>query len=154
MTEYKIRPVAYVKNDRKEPDDDYWGDVVSKIVLDESIPSEAIEGIEQFSHLEVLFYFHKVKESKIMAGKAHPRNNPDWPEVGIFCQRRKGRPNRMGLTVVELLSAEDRTLTVRGLDAIDGTPVIDIKPFTRNFIPAGEIKQPRWVDEMMKNYWK
>jgi len=154
MTEYYIRPIGYVKNDRKEPEDDYWGDVISEITLDKTIPTEAFEGIGQFSHLEILFYFHRVKESKIVSGKAHPRNNKEWPEVGIFCQRRKGRPNLLGLTVVELISVRERSITVEGLDAIDETPVIDIKPFTRNFIPSGEIKQPWWIDEMMKNYWK
>jgi tRNA-Thr(GGU) m(6)t(6)A37 methyltransferase TsaA len=153
MDEITIKPLAFVKNDRKEAKDDNWGEVISEIVLVDNMPSEALEGIEEFSHLEILFHFHKADRAKIVTGTAHPRNNPDWPEVGIFCQRRKNRPNLLGLTVVELVEKKDRSLIVKGLDAIDGTPVIDIKPLTKGFLPKGEIRQPWWIDELMKKYW-
>ncbi|RYZ19267.1 MAG: tRNA (N6-threonylcarbamoyladenosine(37)-N6)-methyltransferase TrmO, partial [Chitinophagaceae bacterium] len=77
-----------------------------------------------------------------------------WPKVGIFAQRNKDRPNRIGLVTVELLERRERSLLVRRLDAIDGTPVLDIKPVFRQFGPQGELRQPVWVDELLKNYWK
>jgi len=154
MNEYRITPVAFVRNSRTEATDDNWGETISEITLADGMPSDAIAGIGEFSHLEILFYFHKADPARILTGKAHPRNNRDWPQVGIFCQRRKARPNLLGLTVVELVEVQARSIFVRMLDAVDGTPVIDIKPFIRNFIPTGEIKQPSWVDELMKNYWK
>ena len=88
----------------------------------------ALDGLEEFSHLEILFHFHKADPAKEITGKRHPRNNPAWPAVGIFARRGKNRPNHLGLTVVKLMiRREGRTLEVENLDALDGTPVIDIK---------------------------
>ncbi len=149
----QIEPVGYVKSDRTEIRDDHWTGE-SQIVLSDSFEAEAFDGIEEFSHLEILFHFHKADPAKICRGAAHPRNNPDWPKVGIFVRRGKNRPNHLGLTVVKLLKVEGKTLSVSGLDAIDGTPVIDIKPLLRGFLPKEEIRQPRWADEIMADYWK
>ena len=88
-----------------------------------------------------------------MVHKGHPRGNKNWPEVGIFAQRKKDRPNAMGLTVVELVKREGNTITVKYLDAIDGTPILDIKPVMKEFLPGKEIKQPEWSIELMKDYW-
>ena len=82
-----------------------------------------------------------------------PRNNPDWPRLGIFAQRGKNRPNRLGSTVVRILGREGRTLRVAELDAVDGTPVLDIKPVMREFLPRGDVRQPSWVAELMRDYW-
>jgi tRNA (Thr-GGU) A37 N-methylase len=82
-----------------------------------------------------------------------PRDNPEWPEVGIFAQRGRGRPNRIGVSVCTLLSVDGKRVSVRGLDAIDGTPVLDIKPYMHQFGPRGEIRQPRWADEIMADYF-
>ena len=73
--------------------------------------------------------------------------------VGIFAQRGKDRPNRIGVTVCSLLGVDGLTLRVRGLDAIDGTPVLDIKPVMRGFLPRGEVREPEWAGELMKGYW-
>ena len=83
----------------------------------------------------------------------HPRNNPAWPLVGMLAQRGKNRPNRLGVTVARLVSVSGRILTVRGLDAVDGTPVLDIKPVMREFLPRGEVRQPDWAIELMRDYW-
>jgi tRNA (Thr-GGU) A37 N-methylase len=83
----------------------------------------------------------------------HPRGNKDWPEVGIFAQRAKDRPNRLGVTVCQVLSIEESTIRVSGLDAIDGTPVVDIKPWMAEFGPRGQVVQPEWSSELMKDYW-
>ncbi|MBD3256824.1 tRNA (N6-threonylcarbamoyladenosine(37)-N6)-methyltransferase TrmO [candidate division GN15 bacterium] len=147
-----IRPVAYVESDRTEIKDDNWSGE-SRIVLADDMPDDALAGVEEFSYLEILFHFHKADPTKVVTGLRHPRNNPNWPQVGIFARRGKNRPNHLGLTVVKLVKIEGRVLTVTGLDAIDGTPVIDIKPLLRGFLPREELTQPSWADEIMANYW-
>ena len=149
-----IEPIGFVKNSRQAVEDDYWGEVVSEIVINETLGAEAIQGLEDFSHAEVIFAFHLVDEKKIVTGARHPRNNPDYPKVGIFAQRGKNRPNRLGLTTVKILKRNDNVLFVTGLDAIDGTPIIDMKPVIKEFLPEGEIRQPQWATEIMQNYWK
>lgn len=151
--EIKLTPIATVKNSRKQPVDDYWEAIISEIELAENIPIEAFNSISGFSHLEIIYYFDKVKSDDIVY-KGHPRENPNYPLVGIFGQRKKNRPNRIGLCTVELLEHNGRTLVVRNLDAIDGTPVLDIKPVFKEFQPFGRIRQPDWVKDLMKNYWK
>ena len=148
-----LQPIGLVKNSRKEIEDDGWGGVVSEIVLDESLSEESLWGIEEFSHAEVVFYFHKVDKEKIVTRARHPRNNPAWPRVGIFAQRGKNRPNRIGLAAVRIISRAGKVLRVEGLDAIDGTPVLDIKPILAEFLPQGDIRQPEWSKELMREYW-
>ena len=148
-----LSPIAFVKNIRAEIQDDHWGDVVSIIELDSAFSEDALFQIESFSHSEIVFYFHLVNEDKIETGARHPRNNESWPKVGIFAQRGKNRPNRLGVTTVKILKREGRQLFVQGLDAIDGTPVLDIKPVIKEFLPREEIRQPVWATELMKNYW-
>lgn len=150
---FTIKPIAYVKNSRQEIEDDHWGSIVSEIELVEEISELALSGISDFSHLEIIFYFDKVSDDNIQYNARHPRNNPSYPKVGIFSQRGKNRPNKLGLTSVELLSHSDCTITVRGLDAINGTPIIDIKPIMKEFLPKGELKQPKWSTELMEKYW-
>ncbi|MCB0711430.1 MAG: SAM-dependent methyltransferase [Ignavibacteriae bacterium] len=149
-----LQPVAYVRNHRPELQDDLWGDVVSEVVLVDTLAEEAFEGITEFSHLEIIFHFDRVPEEKIIQGARHPRGNQEWPLVGIFAQRGKNRPNRLGLTIVRLLERNGRTIRVVGLDAVDGTPVLDIKPVMREFLPREEIVQPEWSTELMSQYWK
>jgi tRNA (adenine37-N6)-methyltransferase len=150
---FTLKTLAFVKNSRQLIADDNWGNVISEIELAEELPSSMLDGIEDFSHLEIIFIFDKVNENDVVVTSAHPRENSSWPKVGIFAQRKKNRPNRIGLCTVELIKKNGRTLTVRGLDAIDGTPVIDIKPVMKEFLPKGEITQPDWATELMKNYW-
>jgi tRNA (adenine37-N6)-methyltransferase len=147
-----VQPVAFVTNTRNEPIDDQWSEVVSGITLADHVPSEALLGLDQFSHLEIIYYFDRVNVSEVVFA-GHPRGNRSYPRTGIFGQRKKDRPNQLGLTTVELVAVEDRRLTVRYLDAIDGTPVLDIKPVFRQFQVKREIVQPAWVEDLMKNYW-
>jgi len=147
-----LKPIATISNKRPNPTDDFWGDTISEITLLPHIPEEAFKGIEDFSHLEIIYYFNKVDQNKIVySGK--PRGNPAWPEMGIFCQRKKDRPNQLGLCTVELIEHTGRTIKVKYLDAIDGTLVLDIKPVFKEFGINNEIHQPDWVSELMKNYW-
>jgi len=148
-----LKPVAIVKNSRATPTDDYWGSIISEVELAEDIPTEAFASISDFSHLEVIYYFNKV-DPKDIVFCGRPRGNPAYPLVGIFGQRKKDRPNTIGLCTVELIEHKGRILMVKGLDAIDGTPVLDIKPVFKEFQPKGELKQPAWVADLMKDYWK
>ncbi|MEL4025129.1 SAM-dependent methyltransferase [Lysinibacillus endophyticus] len=151
---YFIEPVAFVKNNRKEILDDHWGSIISTIELAENIDESSLKGIEEFSHLEIIFYFNKVEDNKIQYEARHPRNNPDFPLVGIFAQRGKNRPNKLGVTIVKLIEVKNRQLLVEGLDAIDGTPIIDIKPVMNEFLPVEKVKQPNWSTILMENYWE
>ncbi|PEI90042.1 tRNA (N6-threonylcarbamoyladenosine(37)-N6)-methyltransferase TrmO [Bacillus pseudomycoides] len=121
--EITIKPVAYVHNSREEMKDDNWGCVVSVIELTDELNESALQGIEDFSHLEIIFYFDKVPDDKVQYGARHPRNNLDFPKVGIFSQRGKNRPNKLGVTTVQLIEHTGNKLVVKGLDAIDGTPI-------------------------------
>jgi len=147
-----LQPVAFVKNTRTDLSDDYWGNVVSEIELAEDIPAKAFNGIDEFSHLEIIFHFDKSDKSKAVFF-GHPRGNTNWPEVGIYAQRKRDRPNAIGITMVELIKREGNKIWVKYLDAIDGTPILDIKPVMKEFLPAGEIRQPDWSKELMKDYW-
>ncbi|QOY34923.1 SAM-dependent methyltransferase [Anaerobacillus isosaccharinicus] len=149
----ELKPIGIVYNDRCKIEDDNWGDVISKIILDVSLPVEALSEIDSFSHLDIIFYFHKVEKTKIISGARHPRNNETLPKVGIFAQRGKNRPNQLGLTTVRLLKREGRELVVLGLDCINETPILDIKPVMKEFLPKEKVIQPDWSLEIMKNYW-
>jgi len=153
-SEIKFKPVASVQCPRTEPLDDHWGKVVSTIALDPAqFTPESLEELDAFSHIDVIYFFHHVSEDKIETRARHPRNRTDWPRVGIFAQRGKNRPNRIGLSVCRLLKVEGLTITVEGLDAIDGTPVLDIKPHMKEFEPRGVVRQPAWSVELMAHYY-
>jgi len=152
MTEITLNPIGYVHNARLGLDDDNWGNIISEIRLDESQLEESFDGIETYSHAEILFYFDQAAEENIPASR-HPRGNKNWPQVGVLAQRNKDRPNHIGLTIVSVIKCEGRSLFVKGLDAVDGTPVLDIKPVFVEFLPREEIRQPEWSHELMKDYW-
>ncbi len=151
--EFIIKPIAYVRNSRTEIKDDQWGSIVSEIELVDDLNGSSLDGIGDFSHLEIIFYFDKVADDKIQYEARHPRNNKEFPMVGIFAQRGKNRPNKLGLTTVELLEHHHKKLIVKHLDAIDGTPIIDIKPVMKEFLPHREVKQPEWSKKLMEDYW-
>jgi len=150
----ELRPIGHVRGGRAEPVDDAWGAVEAEIALDpDQFTPDALSGLDAFSHLEVIFHFHAAPEAEIEVGARRPRGRADWPLVGIFAQRGKGRPNRIGATVCEIVRVEGLGVRVRGLDAIDGTPVLDLKPVMREFLPRGEVRQPDWAGELMRAYW-
>jgi tRNA-Thr(GGU) m(6)t(6)A37 methyltransferase TsaA len=152
--QFVVAPVAFVSSSRQRAADDYWGDEQARITLADAVPTEALTGLAAFSHVEIIFCFHRVEESGIVTGVRHPRNNSAWPAVGIFAQRGKNRPNRLGTTLCRLVAVQDRSLLVTGLDAIDGTPVLDIKPVMAEFLPREPISQPQWSRELMTHYWQ
>jgi tRNA-Thr(GGU) m(6)t(6)A37 methyltransferase TsaA len=149
-----LQPIGVVHSARTEVRDDFWGDAPAVIELDPSLPTSSLDGLEEFSHAEIIFLLDRIAATAVAADARHPRNNPAWPRVGIFAQRAKARPNRLGSTIVRVVGREGRQLRVQGLDAVDGTPVLDIKPILAEFLPREPIRQPDWSRELMRDYWR
>jgi len=150
----ELEAIGRVRGGRREVADDYWGGSEVEIVLRDDLPEQALDGVETFSHVEVLYYFDRVDPAKVEVGARRPRNNPNWPAIGIFAQRGKNRPNRIGSTICRVVSRDGRVLRVAELDAVEGTPVLDIKPVLREFLPRGAVEQPEWASELMRAYWE
>jgi tRNA (Thr-GGU) A37 N-methylase len=148
-----VRAIAYIRNDRSEALDDNWDDVSSVIELAQDVPSEALQGLEDFSHAEIVFFADWADDVPPGPWHRHPRGNHDWPDVGVFAQRNKDRPNRILLTTVAIDEIGERSFRVRGLDGIDGTPVLDIKPVFRWSVPRGELRVPTWSEQLGENYF-
>lgn len=155
MLPISMFPVGIVRSTRKRPVDDDWDREHAYVEFDsEQFISDALAGLGQFSHVEVLFHMNQVELSKVEKTARHPRNNSEWPKVGIFAQRGKNRPNQIGATICRILKVDGLNLHVEGLDAIDGTPVLDIKPWVQEFAPRGSVFQPGWISELMRHYWR
>jgi tRNA-Thr(GGU) m(6)t(6)A37 methyltransferase TsaA len=150
---YEMEPVARVVGGRGEVRDDDWAAERAVLALDERFSPEALLGLAEFSHLEVVYLFDRVDPAGVETGARHPRGNPEWPRVGIFAQRAKDRPNRIGVSRCRLLGVSGREIAVAGLDAVDGTPVLDIKPYMNEFAPQEPAHQPAWATELMAGYW-
>jgi tRNA-Thr(GGU) m(6)t(6)A37 methyltransferase TsaA len=152
---FELTAIGVVHNNRSTPIDDDWDRVNSTIQLDLSVlDAEATDGLRAFSHVEVVYVFDRVDPAGVARASRHPRGNTEWPKVGILAQRAKDRPNRIGVTVCELMAVRPGgVVEVRGLDAIDGTPVLDIKPYMAEFGPRGDVLQPAWSHELMRSYW-
>ena len=149
-----LTPIGTVVGGRAEPTDDGWDAEVCTIALDPArVDADATAGLDDFSHLDVVFHFHLVDEADVVAGARRPRGRPDWPEVGILAQRGRVRPNRLGVTTCRLVAVDGLDLTVRGLDAVHGTPVLDVKPHLSGFDPRGAVHEPPWAREIMAGYW-
>ncbi|MDH4144051.1 MAG: SAM-dependent methyltransferase [Acidimicrobiia bacterium] len=154
MDGFVLSAVGRVVGGRTEPLDDDWGAVEATIELDaDRFGPQVVAGLDGFSHLDVVFLFDRVDEASVHLGARRPRGRADWPEVGIFAQRAKARPNRIGVSTCELVAVDGLRLAVRGLDAIDGTPVLDVKPHVVEFGPRSPVRQPAWMSELMAGYW-
>jgi tRNA-Thr(GGU) m(6)t(6)A37 methyltransferase TsaA len=148
-----MTPIGTVHNGRSDPQDsDHWGDVESSILLDPRFGDRCLTGLADFSHVEVVFSFDRLPEREDYRQPLRPRGRADLPEVGVFTDRGPRRPNRIGCTICEIVSARGRELRLRGLDAVDGTPVLDIKPVMRQLLP-GHVRQPEWVNSLMAEYF-
>jgi tRNA (adenine37-N6)-methyltransferase len=148
-----VIPIDTVHNERTDPgDSDHWGDVESAILVEERFGDHCLTGLSDFSHVEVIFFFHQLAEREDNRRPSRPRGRADLPEVGVFCDRGPRRPNLIGCTICKVIGASGRELRVRGLDAVDGTPIIDIKPVMRQLIPE-RVHQPDWVDALMREYF-
>jgi tRNA (adenine37-N6)-methyltransferase len=149
-----LEPIGYVRGGRGAVVDDYWGKSRARLeIAAERFSAEALAGLAEFSHAEVIFVFDRVAEDAIVAGARHPRNRADWPAVGIFAQRGKNRPNRLGVTICTIVAVHELVVEVEGLDAVDGTPILDIKPVMKGFLPRGEVREPAWAAAIMESYW-
>lgn len=154
MKSINLTPIGVVFSSRKKAEDDNWDSEQVHIELNTSqFSSEALMGLSDFSHVEILFYMDQVDPAKIEKTARHPRNNTEWPKVGIFSQRGKNRPNQIGTTICRVLKVDGHKLYLEGLDAIDGSPVLDIKPWVIEFAPRGSVFQPKWISELMQKYW-
>jgi len=154
MSDIIFRPIGYVRGGRKEATKDGWGSNRSRIELDAArFKPDALFGIDALSHIEVLFYFHLHVDEPTEFGARHPRDRSDWPAVGIFAQRGRMRPNRLGLSTCRVVKVEGLAVEVDGLDAVDGTPILDTKPVWKGNEPRGEIHEPAWAGEIMSRYW-
>jgi tRNA (adenine37-N6)-methyltransferase len=150
-----LEPVGVVVGGRSETIDDDWGAVEAVIRLDTArFGPAAVAGLDGFSHLVVIFHFHLVDPADVQFGARRPRGNPEWPEVGMFAQRARMRPNRLGVSTCRLVAVEGLDLHVRGLDAVDASPVLDVKPYMAEFEPpAGAVRQPGWSTALMRGYY-
>ncbi len=151
--DYTVRPIAYIRNDRAEVLDDNWDEIISTVELAHDVPSDALRGLEEFSHVEIVFFADWAEDVPPGPWHRRPRGNEDWPDVGVFAQRNKDRPNRLLLSTVEIGELATRSFTTRGLDGIDGTPVLDIKPVYRWSVPRGELRVAQWSEELGENYF-
>ena len=137
-----VKPIGHVRNDINVPLREGWEEVVSELILDAGL-EEATEGLEQFSHIMVVFWMHKVPPGRGVPTKLHPRGRQDLPLVGLFATHAPYRPNPVGVSVVRLMERRGNVLKVKGLDAINGTPIIDIK----SYFPGADADAtvPPWV---------
>jgi len=148
----EFNSIGNISSSVKEQTDLNWGKVESKIVIEPEL-SEGLTGLSDFSHIIVVYYLNEAKFIKEKHLIRRPQGREDMPMVGILSQRAKDRPNQIGITSVELVSVKDNVITVRGLDAIDGTPVLDIKPYYPIYDSKNEAKVPNWVNVLMKEYF-
>ncbi|GGX90862.1 SAM-dependent methyltransferase [Streptomyces fructofermentans] len=154
MSSFEITPIGTVRNDRTDVQDtDHWGAVRSTITVDERFGDACLQGLEGFSHVEVLFVFDRFPEQDDHREPRPYRGRADLPPVGVFAGRGPRRPNRIGVTTCAVESVDGRVLTVVGLDAVSGTPVVDLKPAMAEFIPSN-IEQPAWVRDLMAEYFR
>lgn len=149
----QLAPIGVVRCAQTHAIDHGWGKVASEIQLD-PVYRGGLHGLEQFSHAVIVFYLHAVDFQFHRDLMRRPRGRSDMPELGIFAQRAACRPSRLGITTVRIVSVGETSLRVSGLDAIDGTPVLDIKPHAAIFdAPADADPPPPWFNELMKGYF-
>jgi tRNA-Thr(GGU) m(6)t(6)A37 methyltransferase TsaA len=152
MDDVEARPIGVVRCTVAEPRDDDWGDVVSELHLDQDL-APGLVGVEQFSHALVIFWMHRSSFDADADLVRRPRGRQDMPELGIFAQRAKHRPNPIGVTAVRVVARKGAVLTVKGLDAIDGTPVLDVKPYVPAFDTRADATVPEWMQRLMEGYF-
>ncbi|TMR33359.1 SAM-dependent methyltransferase [Actinomadura geliboluensis] len=149
----EIRPIGHVVGGRTEPTDDHWGGA-AVIRLNSDFPAEVVQGLEEFSHLIVVWHFHEASPDDVALHARSPRNDPQWPPSGTFVHRNHRRPNQLAQSFPRLLKVDGLDLHVADLDAIDGTPIYDLAPYFAEMGPRGEVREPSWPAEMLAQYWQ
>jgi len=139
-----LKAIGIVRNEVKQPLRHGWREIVSDIVVDSNL-TEALDNLDEFSHIIVLYWMHQLPAGKQLSLKVHPMGKTELPLVGRFATRSPNRPNPVGQATVRLLERRGNILRVKGLDAIDGTPVIDIKPYIPKYDSATDAKAPPWI---------
>jgi tRNA-Thr(GGU) m(6)t(6)A37 methyltransferase TsaA len=149
-----LKPIGVVRSAIKEVTDDCWGGVAATIALDSQLfGPESTQGLDPFSHEKVIFLLNKIPAESVAKGARHPRGRSDWPKMGIFAQRSKDRPNRIGITICKRLFVQGLEIRVSELDAVDDTPVLDVKPYLKGFARCGEVREPAGANELMAGYF-
>jgi tRNA-Thr(GGU) m(6)t(6)A37 methyltransferase TsaA len=139
-----VQPIGEVRNAVKELRKHDWEGVVSELAIRPEL-EEALSDVEEFSHIIVVFWMHKAASLSSIPAKVHPRGRRDCPLVGLFATRAPYRPNAVGVSVAKVLGRRGSVITVEGLDAIDGTPIIDIKPYLPRHDSPHDIELPEWA---------
>ncbi|MFF4450174.1 TrmO family methyltransferase [Streptomyces sp. NPDC001502] len=150
---FQLRSIATVIDGHLDVADDYQGAVESIIRLHDEFRVETLQGLEEFSHVQVVWKMHEAKPEDVELHARSPRGNPRWPATGTFVHRNHRRPNQVGISHPRLKRVEGRDVVVTGLDAVHGTPVLDVSPWFPQMGPLGEVHVPAWVDEMLTDYW-
>lgn len=140
-----IKPLGLAKNDVSKPMLPGWKEIVTEIVINKKY-ANGLDGIEDYSHVIIVYWMDQEKECHL---KHHPQGGEDVPFVGIFACRCPQRPNRIAISTVKLLSREGNKIKVKGLDIVNGTPVIDIKPYTPQYDKIEKTKVPDWVSKLI-----
>ena len=145
-SEMTIKPIGIVRSQvrQKQKPGYKWQEIVSEVVIDDSL-SEALGGLGEFSHIIVIYRLHLAVDTAKMADKIHPRGDSELPLVGRYATRSPYRPNSLGQKLVRLLERRGNVLRVQGLDALDGTPVIDIKPYIPGYDSVENATVPKWA---------
>jgi tRNA-Thr(GGU) m(6)t(6)A37 methyltransferase TsaA len=139
-----LTPIGFVRNAVTEPKGEDWQTITSEIIVNEDL-KEALSGIDEFSHIIVIYWMHRTSPAERSVMKVHPKRNQNLPLVGVFATRSPARPNPIGIATVKLLECRENVLKVIGLDAIDGTPVLDIKPHIPGADSPTAAKTPGWL---------
>jgi tRNA-Thr(GGU) m(6)t(6)A37 methyltransferase TsaA len=151
--EFKMSPIGSVKCAVNTMSEGGWGKIDSVIELDAKY-APGLQGLAGFSHILVLFLLDRSQDFDINKQLLRrPRGMEDLDPVGVFAQRTKYRPNPLAVTAVQLLGIDGNVVRVRGLDALDGTPVLDIKPYMPPFDRMEDVKMPPWVSHFIEGYF-
>ena len=140
----QLKPIGYIKSPVKQSKFGGWQGLITEIIVDNNY-IDGLEGIDEYSHLIILYWLDKVDKVKL---KMRPQGKKDVPEVGIFACRCPWRPNPIGMTTVKVIERNGNVLKVKGLDVLDGTPLIDIKPYTPPYDAVEEMRYPDWVNKL------
>jgi tRNA-Thr(GGU) m(6)t(6)A37 methyltransferase TsaA len=139
-----LQPIGEVRNGITDLRRHDWDEVVSELVMSPEL-EEALSDVEGFSHVIVVFWMHKTAPLTNMPAKVHPRGRRDRPLVGLFATRAPYRPNAVGVSVVKVLERRGSVILVEGLDAVDGTPIVDIKPYLPRYDSPQDVGLPEWA---------
>ncbi|MBQ8176699.1 MAG: tRNA (N6-threonylcarbamoyladenosine(37)-N6)-methyltransferase TrmO [Oscillospiraceae bacterium] len=151
MQEIIMKPIGYVENNVHNKKDVSWGKDISRITLEKEYYT-GLSGLEEFTHAIIIYYLDKAIYKREEHLQRRPQNRDDMPLIGIFSQRGKDRPNKIGMTSVQIISVDEKSLVIKGLDAINGTAVLDIKPYYPVY-DKKDARVPEWVNRLMEHYF-